>query len=277
MLGALVVVFREMLEAGLIVGIVMAATRGVPTRTRWVALGITAGAVGACIVAVFAGAISEAFEGAGQEIFNACVLGIAVIMLMWHNAWMAAHGREIANEMRNIGAAVSAGAKPLTALAVVVGIAVLREGAEVALFLYGIMAGGTSPTALLIGGMLGVAAGAAFSSLIYFGLLSIPSRYLFSVTSVLIALLAAGLAAQAVQFLASAGILTVLDQTAWNSSWLLSEGSIIGRLLHTLVGYTERPSGMQLLVYCGTLVLMALLLRVAKQNRGRRSVPIPAE
>ena len=266
MLGALVIVFREMLEAGLIVGIVMAATRGVPARGRWIVLGIAAGALGAGLVAIFAGAISEAFEGAGQEIFNAFVLGIAVVMLMWHNAWMAAHGREIAVEMRDIGTAVTQGAKPLTALAVVVGLAVLREGAEVVLFLYGIMAGGTSPAALLAGGILGIAAGAAFSALIYFGLLSIPSSYLFSLTSALIALLAAGLAAQAVQFLASAGILTALDETAWNTSWLLSEDSIIGRLLHTLIGYSERPSTMQLLVYCGTLLVMALLMRLARQS-----------
>jgi high-affinity iron transporter len=278
MLGALVIVFREILEAGLIVGIIMAATKGVPARGRWVCFGIAAGVIGACLVAVFAGAISETFEGAGQEVFNACVLGIAVVMLIWHNAWMAAHGREIAIEMRSIGAAVSEGAKPLTALAVVVGLAVLREGSEVALFLYGIMAGGTSASALVLGGALGIAAGAAFSALIYFGLLSIPSRFLFSVTSVLIAFLAAGLAAQAVQFLASGGIVTALDGTAWNTSWLLSDNSIIGRLLHTLMGYTESPSTMQLLVYGGTLLLMALLMRIAKQgpHRNGRSDSRPA-
>jgi high-affinity iron transporter len=284
MLGALVIVFREMLEAGLIVGIVMAATTGVSGRSRFVALGIAAGVIGACLVAVFAGAISQAFAGSGQEVFNACVLGIAVIMLMWHNAWMAAHGREIAIEMRHIGAAVSQGVKPLTALTVVVGLAVLREGSEVALFLYGIMAGGTSPSALVVGAALGIAAGAAFSAFIYFGLLSIPSRYLFSTTSVLIALLAAGLAAQSVQFLASGGILTALDETAWSTSWLLSESSIFGRLLHTLIGYTEHPSLMQVLVYCATLVLMALLMRLAKtthhengKSSSRPSATVAAE
>ncbi len=206
MLGALIIVFREVIEAGLIVGIVMAATRGVPTRGRWIGFGILGGVVGAALVAVFAGAISQAFEGAGQELFNASVLGIAVVMLMWHNAWMARHGREIAEEMRTIGSAVSEGAKPLTALAVVVGLAVLREGSEVVLFLYGIFASGTSASSLLTGGLLGIAAGAAFTGLTYYGLLAIPNRYIFSVTSWLIALLAAGMAAQAVQFLNNAGV-----------------------------------------------------------------------
>src|SRR5471032_2364683 len=98
MLGALIIVFREVIEAGLIVGIVMAATRGVAGRGRWVSFGIGAGVLGAAVVAIFAGAISQAFEGAGQELFNASVLGIAVLMLMWHNAWMARHGREIAGD-----------------------------------------------------------------------------------------------------------------------------------------------------------------------------------
>ena len=270
MLGALIIVFREMIEAGLIVGIVMAATQGVVGRGRWIAIGIGGGLAGAAVVALFAGVISEAFEGAGQELFNASVLGIAVIMLMWHNAWMARHGREIAADMRRIGADVSEGAKPLTALAIVVGLAVLREGSEVVLFLYGIVASGTSVSALLIGGLLGIAAGAAFSAFTYLGLLAIPQRYIFAVTSWLIALLAAGMAAQSVQFLSNGGVLTAFDGTMWDTSWLLSEGSLFGRLLHTLIGYTERPSGMQLIVYVATLLAMYLLMRFARVPEKKR-------
>jgi len=276
MLGALIIVFREVIEAGLIVGIVMAATRGVPTRGRWIGFGILGGLVGAAVVAIFAGAISQAFEGAGQELFNASVLGIAVVMLMWHNAWMARHGREIAEEMRTIGTAVSEGAKPLTALAVVVGLAVLREGSEVVLFLYGIFASGTSGSALLTGGLLGVAAGAAFTALTYYGLLAIPNRYIFSVTSWLIALLAAGMAAQSVQFLNNAGVVVVFDRTVWDTSWLLSDGSLFGKLLHTLIGYTERPTEIQLMTYIATLVAMFLLMRLARPAP-RARIPAAAE
>jgi high-affinity iron transporter len=276
MLGALIIVFREVIEAGLIVGIVMAATRGVIGRGRWITIGIGGGVLGASVVAMFAGAISDAFQGAGQELFNAGVLGVAVIMLMWHNAWMARHGREIADEMRRVGAAVSEGAKPLTALAIVVGLAVLREGSEVVLFLYGIMASGTSGAALVVGGLLGIAAGAAFTALTYFGLLAIPNRHIFSVTSALIALLAAGMAAQAMQFLNSAGLVVALDRPLWDTSWLLSEKSIFGRLLHTLIGYIDRPTEMQLIVYIATLFAMFLLMRVARYSP-RQRVPAAAE
>ena len=276
MLGALIIVFREVIEAGLIVGIVMAATRGVAERGRWVTIGVVGGVLGASIVAMFAGAISDAFQGSGQELFNASVLGIAVLMLMWHNAWMARHGREIADEMRRVGTAVSEGAKPLTALAVVVGLAVLREGSEVVLFLYGILASGTTVSATLLGGVLGIVAGAVFTALTYFGLLAIPSRYIFSVTSWLIALLAAGMAAQSVHFLNNAGLVQALDKTVWDTSWLLSEGSIFGRMLHALIGYTERPTQMQLLVYILTLVAMYLLMRFARYSPPKH-LPAPAE
>lgn len=276
MLGAVVIVFREVIEAGLIIGIVMAATRGVVSRGRWVTFGVIGGVLGASIVAVFAGAISDAFQGAGQELFNASVLSIAVIMLMWHNAWMARHGREIAAEMRSVGAAVSEGAKPLTALAIVVGLAVLREGSEVVLFLYGIIASGTTGSALLVGGLLGIAAGAAFTALTYFGLLAIPTRHIFSVTSWLIALLAAGMASQAVQYLNNAGLVVVLGRTVWDTSWLLSEDGIFGRMLHALIGYTERPSEMQLAVYIATLLVMFVLMRLARY-RPQERVPAAAE
>lgn len=225
---------------------------------------------------MFAGVISDAFQGSGQELFNASVLGIAVVMLMWHNAWMARHGREIADEMQRVGTAVSEGTKPLTALAVVIGLAVLREGSEVVLFLYGIMAQGTSGAALLAGGALGIAAGAAFTALTYFGLLAIPNRHIFSVTSWLIALLAAGMAAQSVQFLNNAGLVESLGRTVWDTSWLLSEGSILGRLLHILIGYTERPTEMQLIVYVAILVAMYVLMRIARPSP-RSPMPAAAE
>ena len=156
MLATLLIVFREVIEAGLIVGIVLAATKGVPGRGLWVTYGVLGGLAGASLVAVFAGEIGAMFEGSGQELFNASVLLIAVAMLTWHNVWMASHGRVMAQEMRQVGAAVSAGQKPLAALAIVCGVAVLREGSEVVLFLYGILAsGGASKLDMLFGGLLG--------------------------------------------------------------------------------------------------------------------------
>jgi high-affinity iron transporter len=262
-LAALIIVFREVFEAGLIVGIVLAVTGSVPHRNRWIGGGVLAGALAACVVAAFAGALSQLFAGMGQELFNAAILAVAVIMLTWHNVWMARHGREVAREMLAVGQAVAAGTKPLLALAVVVGVAVLREGSEVALFLYGVAASdGGSALSLAIGGIIGLTLGAAVCLLTYFGLMRIPPRALFATTTVLITLLAAGMAAQAVAFLERANWLTRLDAVVWDSSWLLSDKSIAGRTMHTLIGYTDQPTEMQLLVYLGVLVVTVMLMRL---------------
>ena len=274
MLASLLIVFREVIEAGLIVGIVLAATKGVPHRARWVAYGVCAGLLGACLVAGFAGEIAALFEGSGAELFNAGILLLAVGMLTWHNVWMARHGREIAASVQRVGAAVATGERTLSALAVVVGIAVLREGSEVVLFLTGIASqGGSSVAALLAGGALGLAAGAALSAFIYFGLLAIPMHRLFAVTTGLITLLAAGMAAQAILFIQQGGYLEMLTSTIWDTSWLLPQDSILGRLLHTLIGYSDAPNGAQLFFYILTIGVIVGLMRL---ERTQRKQPIEA-
>jgi high-affinity iron transporter len=262
-LAALIIVFREIFEAGLITGIVLAVTRSVPHRNRWIGGGVLAGVVAACVVAIFAGALSNLFAGMGQELFNAAILCVAVIMLTWHNVWMARHGSQLAGELRAAGQAVVEGSKSMLALAVVVGVAVLREGSEVVLFLYGVLAaGGDSSWNVALGGFAGLALGVLTCMLTYFGLVRIPMRALFATTTVLIALLAAGMAAQAAAFLERANWLTAMDTIVWDSGWLLSDSSLVGRALHTLIGYTDQPTLMQLTVYLFILLATFVLMRL---------------
>jgi high-affinity iron transporter len=263
MLGALIIVFREAIEAGIIVGIVMAVTQGVPGSRLMAGAGIVAGVGGASLVAAFAGALASALNGVGQEMFNAAILSFAVCMLAWHNIWMASHGRELAADARKLGQEVRSGSRSLYALAIVVAVAVMREGSEIALFLYGLVAaGGTTARDLLIGSALGLAAGVAVSALTYFGLATIPPRRLFAVTTGLITFLAAGLAAQAANFLQQAGLAPVMSDTAWDTSAILSDTSLFGRVLHTLIGYSDQPSVMQVVVYCVTLAVIFILSKV---------------
>ncbi len=262
MFAALIIVFREVIEAGLIVGIVLAATRTVAGSRRWIFAGIIGGVAGSAVVALFTGTIASAFAGSGQELFNAAILAFAVVMLIWHNVWMASHGRDMSRDLRRTGQEVTRGEQSLLALALVVGIAVLREGSEIVLFLYGIaITANGSAAELFIGGLAGLLMGAALSALTYFGLLKVPTRHLFTVTGAMISLLAAGLAAQSTHFLEQAGVLTTLDRTAWDTSAILSDGSIPGRVLHTLIGYSDRPSIMQVIVYLVTLATIYALSR----------------
>ena len=263
MLPTAIIVFREVLEAALIVGIVLAATRGIPGRGAWVCGGMGAGVLGAMLVAAGAGTIAAAVDGIGQELFDAAVLFAAVAMLGWHNIWMTRHGREMAGAATRLGADVRAGARSLWALAVVVGLAVLREGSEVVLFLYGIaLAGAGGVAAMAVGGAIGLLAGVAAGGAIYLGLVSIPLRHLFTVTSWLVLLLAAGMASQGAAFLLQADLLPPLGSNLWDSSFLLSEQSLTGRVLHTLIGYTAQPAGIQLVFYLATLLVIGSLMRL---------------
>ena len=271
MIAALIIVFREVLEAALIVGIVLAATRGTAGVGRWITAGIAGGIAGSAVVAEFAGTISGTLDGYGQEVFNAAVLLLAVAMLAWHAIWMASHGRQLAGEMRSVGEAVRSGSRPLYALALVVGLAVMREGSETVLFLYGLAASDGGFGAALSGGALGLAGGVVVGAALYLGLLRIPPRHLFGVTNWMVALLAAGMAAQAMSFLAAAD-LVVLGPQLWDSSALLSQDGLAGRVLHTLVGYIDRPTAVQLTAYLATLLFIQLAGR-AVVGRQRRALP----
>jgi high-affinity iron transporter len=263
MLATAIIVFREVLEAALIIGIVLAATQGLARRGVWVSAGIMTGVAGAGLVALFADAISSALAGMGQEVFNAGIMLFAVVMLGWHNVWMKRHGREMAQQIRDMGKAVRLGNRSMYMLAVVIGLAVLREGSEVVLFLYGIaVAQQDSPGLMLSGGLLGLFAGAMMGLLMYRGLLRISSRHLFTVTTWLITLLAAGMAAQAAGFLTQADLLPPLVQSMWDSSGIVAQNSVFGRVLQTLIGYADHPSGMQVLFYAATLVSIAVLMRL---------------
>jgi high-affinity iron transporter len=273
MLATAIIVFREVLEAALVVGVVLAASRGVPQRGAWVAGGVAAGVLGAAIVAACADAIAAAVNGVGQELFNAAILFTAVAMLGWHNIWMNRHGRELASAAATLGRAVLGGSRPLYALALVVGIAVLREGSEVVLFLYGIAVGsGVGGLSMLAGGVVGLAGGAAIGAVIYFGLLAIPLRRLFTVTSWLILLLAAGMASQGAAFLMQANLLPALGNDVWDTSAILGERSMLGVLLHVLIGYSAQPAGIQVVFYLATILVIGLLMRLLGPGSGRPPV-----
>lgn len=268
MFGTAVIVFREVLEAALIIGIVAAATRNVAGRAKWIVAGLLLGLGGACVVAALTDVIAQMAEGIGQEIFNATVLGLAVAMLAWHNIWMSAHAREISARAKAVGTEIADGTRERSALLLIVGLAVLREGSETVLFLNGIAAtNGGAALPQLVGGLVGTLAGALTGYATYFGLLRIPLRWFFNATSALVLLLAAGLAAQAVGFLIQADLVTVASAPLWDTSRSLPEDSIAGALLHGLIGYQARPSALQIVCYGLTLVAIGAGMRWSGKSR----------
>lgn len=264
MFDTAIIIFRETLEMAIVIGMVMAATGKLPGVKRWVVIGILAGLAGAGVMAFFTDVISDALEGVGQEVLNAAVLGSAAVLIGWTTVWMKVHGREMAAKVKAAGKAIAEGDAPVHMVAVVVGLAVLREGAESVLFLYGIaLSKPDQVMSMVMGGLLGVGLGAGAGALLYLGLLRISPKHMFSTTSILLALLAAGMASHSAKFLIAADLLPPLVPVLWDSSSLLPADSAIGSLLGILVGYEDRPSALQLLFYGVTLATIALASRMA--------------
>jgi high-affinity iron transporter len=265
MFATAVIVFREVFEAGLAIGIVAAALGHAPLALRYIWGGVLAGILGSMVAALFAGGIANFFGGFGNEILTASILIIAVLMLAWHTLWMATHGRQMAQDLKAIGLQAASGNKPMLAVATVVALTVLREGGEVILFLYGAVAGsGATVLNSFFGGLMGIALGGAVSYVTFKGLVRIPMRWVFSITTGLIALLASGMAAQAAHFLQAAGATNLLVNEVWDWSNVLPDKGLPGTFLKALMGYSDRPTGLMLLAFVATLILFTLANHLAK-------------
>jgi high-affinity iron transporter len=267
MLATAIIVFREVLEAALIVGIVMAASRGIARRGLWIGTGVAAGVLGAGAFAALASVISQAVNGVGQELLNAAILLVAVVCLGAHVLWVSRHAKELSEHAAAVGADIRAGVRPLSALAGIAFVAVLREGAETVLFLAGIFSGSNeSASSMVIGGALGLMGGAGAGVAIYAGLLRIPLRHFFTAVNAVVIFLAAGMMSQAMGFLVQADWLSPLADSVWNTSAILTQYSIPGTLLHTLVGYVAQPMGIQVVAYVATLVIFFALTKLAART-----------
>lgn len=264
MLAAALVVFREVLEAALIVSVVLAATQGIKGRIATVCGGIAAGIIGALIVALFTGQIAGAFAGNGQEYFSAAILFSVTALLTWHIVWMNSHGRTLVQEMRSTCDAVRNGEKDLIVLGVVIALAVLREGAEIVLFMHGMFESGNAGD-VLTGFGLGLGSGLVVGAALYWGFTKIPVGSLFTSTNILLMLIAAGMAAKGAGKLIQAGVLPSIQDSVWDTSHILSESSVVGEFLSALIGYMEQPSAMQLCFYAATIFGIMLLMRTQKK------------
>jgi len=266
MWGAAIIVFREVFEIAIILCVVLAATKDLKNRGKWITVGILGGICGAGIFALITESIALIMGTAGKLYFNAGILLIAVTMIGWTVIWMKQHGKMITSNMKQVSHAIAAGEKPHYMLAIIIGLAVLREGSEIVVFVYGLLA--TEQTNLLAGlagSVIGLGLGCLFGLCMYYGLLRLSVKYLFKIPSILLTLIAAGMAANAAGKLVHAGVLPSLINSLWDTSAILSQQGILGRFLYILIGYQDNPNGMQALFYLATLTTIYLVAK-SKSN-----------
>ena len=262
MISFAIIVFREMLEISLVLGVLLAATPNLFKRNRWVFMGVGIGILGSLLVAVFSQKISDAMQGMGQEVFNASILLATAVLIGWTIVWMRRHAQSLTTGLKEVGHAVCTGQKPLYSLAVVVALTVLRDGSEIVMFTFGSLASGQSVFSIITGSLVGIVVGTVVGVGICYGLLKFATRHIFGITSWMLIFLAAGMVSQAIGFLSAAGYVPELVSPLWDTSRLMAEKSLLGRILHTLIGYSERPSGMQCLGYVLTIISIAAILKL---------------
>ncbi|BBN60089.1 FTR1 family iron permease [Hydrogenovibrio marinus] len=268
-----IIVFREVLEAAIVIGIIAAATKTIPNKSKWLVSGILLGISGAVLIAYLGNELSQLANGIGQELFNASIMSIAVAMLGWQTVWMSTHGAELAQSAKETGMAIRDGKKALSVLLIIVGVAILREGSEVTVFLYGISASGIGSLSMLMGGVIGILLGILIGYIIYSGLLRLPVQFFFKVTTILIAFLAAGMSSQVAKYLVQADKIPSLATPLWDLSTLLSNQSILGKFLEALFGYSARPDGIQVVFYLVTLLTIFLSIKwIKKTNQPNKEV-----
>lgn len=260
MFAAALVIFREILEIVLIVGVILAATSGMPGRSKAIMSGIVLGIMGSILIAYFANQIANFADGMGQEIINASILFFAAGFIGWTIIWMKKHAREMRAKFSKIGDDIVKGETPLYMLSLIIGLTIFREGAEIVLFTYGMIAAKQSISSIALGALIGGSSGLAVGLMLYFSLVRIPVKYFFMVTSYMLVLLVAGMISHAFGYLVAAGYFAELSATVWNSSFLLSDRSFLGEIMAILIGYTARPSVIQIIAYFSTITLFIYIL-----------------
>src|SRR5439155_15471889 len=217
MLGSLVLLVCEGLEAALIVCIVLAYLRqvGATRRRGEVWLGVAAAVAASALAALALRAIGAEFEGTGEQIFEGVTMVVAAGVLTWMIFWMARQARLLKGELqRSVDQALAGTAR--LGLFLLAFVAVLREGIETALLLNA-AAYGSTPLQTLVGAVLGLAIAVTLAMLLYAGSLRLDLRLFFSATGVLLLLFAAGLLARGVAEFQEAGLLPTVIEHLWST------------------------------------------------------------
>lgn len=246
-LNAVILILQEILEAALLVSVLLALMvlfgTALAQRGRWLLGAVAAGLAGAALYGRFMPRISGWFDYVGLEVVNA---GIQLAILACLFPFCFLYGRRDA----------AAGRLALWLMTGMVALSITREGAEVILYIGGILGQPENLSPVLFGGLIAAGIGISSGVLLYYTLVGLALRTALRTCMVLLALFAGNMAAQAVLLLTQADWLPYTPEV-WNSSGWLQEYSVPGQLLYALVGYEANPSAAQAGAYLAAALLVA--------------------
>jgi high-affinity iron transporter len=274
MAASFLLVFREVLEAVLVVGVILGYLKrtGRETLSRYVWIGVAAGIVGSAAGAFLFEVVAGGFEGNAEQLFEAVTMFAGAALLTTAVVWLTRAVRRTEVEQA-VEARLSSAAR--SGLALLAAVSVLREGIELTIFLaasrFG--AGGSD----LVGALLGFAAAIALGLLVFTAAIRVNLRAFFGATNVLLVLFAAGLVARGLHELVEAGALPGIVDPLWNlnpsaradgSLPLFHEDGAIGGILKGLFGWNGDPSALEVI---GWGAYLAAAAAVAFARHARRA------
>lgn len=253
LLTSVVIVLREVLEAALIIGVLLALGNRMQVSRRWAIWSVGAGLAGALAYAASTATVSDWLDGVGQEVMNAlmqitiysCLMLITVIFSNGH--------KRIARNTNRI----------IFLMVVSVSVAIIREGSEILIYLSSFRTNSDLLEPVLLGSLVGAGIGASVGALAYYALLNVSRTWLPYVSIVVVMLIGAGMAGQASLLLIQADWLPS-QASLWDSSGWVAENSITGQLLYALLGYEATPTPIQVSAYFGGLLLPLVLMLVSR-------------
>ena len=253
MLNAIIVVWRELFEAVLIVGIIISYLKDhASLKKAWPFLGagLFVGLGISALLAYFFQHAESEWEGTRLEIFQVSLLGVAAILMTHMCIWMKSHAMHIKKDLEKglsnqLETAQLFGVTGLTALAIG------REGGELVVFFYGmgVDAGATGGMGkLYLAGLIGLGLTVVTAFLFYRGIKAFSQRVFFKVSSIFLLLTSSSMILMATRKMIQNGWISTLKDGVWDTSILLDERSSIGGVISTLSGYESTPSLMVILV-----------------------------
>jgi len=254
LLNSIVVVLKETIEAGILVSVMLSISQCYRIPGRWWKWGALLGLAGAVLYAWRLPQLTEWFNYAGQEVVN-CALQLSIFGCV-----LLLIARLVQNQTRGL---------PLL-LALAMGLAMVREGAEILVFYIGVTQQGEPLASAVTSGFVGVTIGASVGALVYYSLTLQRSAYAARAALLLLALIASGMVLQASQLLIQIDWLPVAAPL-WNSNALLLEQSPLGQLAYAVFGYEATPSPIEVIFHFAALTL-CVIAAAAANRRAKRTI-----
>jgi len=263
--SAMIIVWRESLEAILVVGILYAWLRNQGSRAglRWLAFGVLGGLALAAALGGAMLALETRLAANTVEWLQTAVVFVAALLIVQMTLWMREHAGGLKGELES-GAAAALRAGNLARVALLAAVAVGREGAETVLFLYGLFVESSGVQLAQIGGSAcaGLVLGLATFWLLSRGVRWMSWRSFFAASEFLLLVFAGALVVAGVDRLLSSGAIALASAPQWNSAWLLDDASGPGGVLSQFAGYRVQPNIAELIAWSGYwLVVLALMYR----------------